>query len=109
MKRKPLILLAFTATLLMAVLLQTRGSDQQTISVLEFATIRWGGRDNTQLVRPNGRTEKLRPILERAPRPDGIDERSYYMSIAMNAVAREGFDVAAMTPDEIVMRRPVPK
>ena len=62
---------------------------------------------STQLIRPNGRAEKLRPILERSPRPDGIDERAYYMSIAMNAVAREGFDVAAMTPDEIVMRRPV--
>lgn len=84
-------------------------SDAATFQVYEFATIRWGGRDNTQLIRPNGRTEKLRPILERAPRPDGIDERTYYMSIAMNAVAREGFDVAAMTQDEIVMRRPVTK
>jgi hypothetical protein len=85
-----------------------RGAEPSTFQLAEFATIRWAGRDNTHLIRPNGRVEKLRPLFERFPRPEGgIDDRAYYMSIAMNTVAKEGYEFAGMTSDEIVMRRPV--
>jgi len=90
-------------------LLKSRAAEPSTFQVVEFATIRWQGRDNTHLIRPNGKVEKLRPLFERVPRPDGIDDRAYYMSIAINAVAKEGYEFAGMTSDEIVMKRPVPR
>lgn len=73
----------------------------------EFVTIRWAGRDNTHLIRSNGKVEMLGPLLNQMARPDRTDDRAFYMTIAMNAVAKEGFDVAAMTQDEIVMRRAI--
>jgi hypothetical protein len=78
-----------------------------TLHRYEFVTIRWAGRENTHLIRSNGKVEILGQILNQTSRPDRTDERTFYMNIAMNAVAREGFDVAAMTQDEIVMRRAI--
>ena len=49
----------------------------------------------------------LGPVLTKAQRPDRVDDRAFYMNIAMNAVAKEGFEFAGMTSDEIVMKRPV--
>jgi len=108
MKRLNPILLVLLALIPAALLLlKSRAAEQTTFQVVEFATIRWQGRDNTHLIRPNGKVEKLKPLFERVPRPDGIDERAYYMTIAINAVAREGYELAGMTPDEIVMKRPL--
>ena len=109
MKRLNLILLAAVLSAAGLYLLKSRAAEQSTFQVVEFATIRWDGRENTRLIRPNGKVEKLKQLFERFPRPDGIDERTYYLSIAMNAIAREGFDFAGMTPDQIVMRRPFPR
>jgi len=71
----------------------------------EYATIRWAGRENTHLIRPNGKVEFLGPILAKVPRPDRTDDRAFFMNLAMNAVAKEGFEFVGMTPDEIVMKR----
>ena len=73
----------------------------------EYGTIRWGGRDNTHFIRPNGKVEMLGSILVKLQRPDRVDERSFYMNLAINAVATEGFEVAAMTSDEVLMKRPI--
>ena len=71
----------------------------------EYATIRWDGRDNTHVVRPNGRTDSMRGLFSDLDRPRGADERVFYMNAAMNALAREGYIFAGLTEDTIVMRR----
>jgi len=88
-------------------LFKSHGAEPTTFQVAEFVTIRWDGRDNTHVIRPSGKVEKLKPLFERVPRPEGIDERTYYLNVAMNAVAKEGYDFAGMTQDQIVMRRPL--
>ena len=35
------------------------------------------------------------------------NERSFYLNAAMNGLVKEGWEVSAMTPDDIVMRRPL--
>jgi hypothetical protein len=109
MKKLSLILLLSLFSLAAFHILKSRAAEPGTFQVSEFATIRWAGRDNTHLIRPNGKVDKLKPLFERFPRPEGggIDDRAYYMSIAMNAVAREGYEFAGMTSDEIVMKRPL--
>ncbi len=88
-------------------LIKLRADEPITFQRVEFATIRWDGRNNTYLIRPNGKVDKFKQVFEMAsPRPDGIDERTYYMTIAMNAVAKEGFDFAGMTQEQFVMKRP---
>ena len=50
---------------------------------------------------------KGQALLTKFQRPDRVDDLAFYMSIAMNAMAKEGYDFAGMTNDEIVMKRPV--
>jgi hypothetical protein len=87
--------------------LQVRAADTGTFQTFEYAMIRWGGRENTHLIRPSGKVEVLGPLLNKVQRPDRTDERSFYMTVAMNAVAKEGYEFAGMTSDEILMKRAV--
>ena len=73
----------------------------------EFVTIRWAGKENTHLIRSNGKVEMLGSVLNRISRPDRTDERAFYMNVAMNAVAVEGYEFAGMNSDEIVMKREI--
>ena len=108
MKKLNLCLLTATLALVAMQLIKLRADEPSTFQTVEFATIRWDGRNNTYLIRPNGKVDKFKQVFEKAPpRPDGIDERTYYMTIAMNAVAKEGFDLAGMTQEQFVMKRPV--
>lgn len=71
----------------------------------EYVTIRWGGRENTHLIRPGGKVEFIGFELRKLPRPERADERSFFMNAAMNGLTKEGFEFAGMTSDEIVMKK----
>jgi hypothetical protein len=78
----------------------SRPSAQERPPAYEYVTVRWAGRENTHLIRPGGKVEFIGFELRKMPRPDRADERSFYLSVAMNGLAREGYEVAAMTSDE---------
>ena len=108
MKRLHLILLAVTIALPVSfwgfkICAQSAAGFQTT----EYGTIRWAGRENTFFVRPSGKVEVLGPLFTKAQRPERVDERTFCMNLAVNAVAREGFEVVAMTSDEILVKRAV--
>jgi hypothetical protein len=108
MKKLNLLLLAAVLCLGVPQLIKLRADEPATFQRVEFAAIRWDGRENTYLIRPNGTVERFKPVFAKAPpRPDGIDERAYYMTIAMNAIAKEGFDFAGMAHDQCVMKRTI--
>ena len=88
-----------------AVVLTLRAADTHPESHYEYATIRWGGRENTHVIRPGGQVEFLGAQLKNFKRIDRADERSLCMNIVMNGLAQEGWEIAAMTADDIVMRR----
>jgi hypothetical protein len=71
----------------------------------EYITIRWAGRDNTHVIRPNGEVEFMGVQLKNFKKPDRADDRSFYMNIVMNGLARQGWELSAMTPDDYVMKR----
>ncbi|HTH47677.1 MAG TPA: hypothetical protein VMB21_09225 [Candidatus Limnocylindria bacterium] len=77
----------------------------ETTGQAEYATLRWAGRENTHLIRPDGTVEFLGPKFVGIKRPEKADERSFFMNLAMNALAREGFELTAMTPDDYVFKR----
>jgi hypothetical protein len=89
--------------------LVTRAIAAETINPgnLEYATIRWDGRDKTQIIRPGGQVEFVRDELRRVPRPDDAHERSLYLNVVMNGLVKEGWEFAGMTSDEIVMKRTI--
>ena len=110
MKTAPLL----TATLLLCLVGYWAGvrtnltaSDVPAQRGFEYITIRWDGRDNTHLIRANGKVEPLGPMLTRVARPDRTDERAFYMNIAMNAAGREGYELVGLADDRAVMRRAI--
>lgn len=110
MKRKVALIALILAALSWAVLQPRQVTAQTTLfQTEEYVTIRWDGPDNTHVIRSNGKSEPLGKMLGRIPKPGRTDERAFYMNLAMNAMAKEGYVFAGMTPDEIVMKRPAAK
>jgi hypothetical protein len=104
---KTLASFAIAVVLLCAVML-SRSSAQghSTAAVWEYTTIRWAGKENTHLIRPGGQVEFIGTELRKLQRPERCDERSFYMNAAVNGLAKEGWELAGMTPDDILMKRP---
>src|SRR5215470_11850733 len=76
---------------------KSSAAEGATFQTQEYVTIRWAGKEHTHLVRASGSVELLSPVLSRTPKPEKTDERAFYMNVAMNAVAREGYEFAGMT------------
>ena len=55
----------------------------------------------------SGNVEFLGSQFNKIKRPDRADDRSFYMNIALNALAKEGYELAAITSDDYVMKRRV--
>src|SRR4051812_43740114 len=107
---KKLLVVTLLSTVCLAILLtaaRVKAAETIEARAFEYATIRWGGRENTHLIRPSGTVEFLGSEFLKVKRPDRADDRSFYMNVAMNALAKEGFEFAGMTNDEIVMKRKV--
>lgn len=69
----------------------------------EYASVRWAG-DRTSIIWPDGSTQKVIAFSGRK-RADGIDERVWYLTGAMNVMGRRGFELVHMNNDEVVMKR----
>jgi hypothetical protein len=59
------------------------------------------------LIRPGGKTEIIGEQLRSIERPDRVDERAFYLNLAMNGLVKEGYEFAGMTDDLVIMKRPV--
>ena len=80
-------------------------ADNESSETFEYATIRWAGRENTHVIRPSGNVEFIGTQLTKVKKPDRADDRSFYMNIALNALAKEGYELVAMTPDDYILKR----
>ena len=38
-------------------------------------------------------------------RPRDVDERAFYLNVAMNGLVKEGYEFAGMTDDIVIMKR----
>jgi hypothetical protein len=92
----------------MSGLLIARSADNPAaVGPYEYTTIRWDGKDNTHLIRPGGSTENIAEELRRVKKPDRVDERAFYLNLAMNGLVKEGYEFAGMTDDMVIMKRAV--
>lgn len=109
MKTKPILLLACAVALCVYLFTPTPAASEPDLSSLEYATIRWGGRENTTLIRPNGEVEMIGALFPdvRKMRDSGVrvDERALCMTIAINAIAKEGYEVVSATENWVVLKR----
>jgi hypothetical protein len=107
MKKLLVILASVVVCFGAAYLFSTKAAEPDSFQTHEYVTIRWSGRENTHLVRASGKVEFLGQLFTKLQRPERVDERAFYMNIAMNALAKEGYEFAGMTHDEIVMKRQI--
>ena len=71
----------------------------------EYIDIRWDGTDRMCIVYGDGRVDFVGKELEKVPRPDDANKRAFYMTLALNKMASQGYEFVGMISDEIVMRR----
>jgi hypothetical protein len=105
MKAKFIALAVLTILGCAVALSMLRAADDKPARGVEYVTIRWGGKENTHIIRPGGQVEFIGHELRKAVRPDRTDERAFYMNLAMNGLTKGGYEFAGMTSDEIVMKR----
>jgi hypothetical protein len=108
--KRTLFAMAIAASLLVGAgvgIQRLSASEPSVAQRYEYATVRWGGRDNTQIIRPGAKVEMVASQLAIVKKPDRADERTFYMNVVVNALAKEGYEFAGMTSDEILMKRPV--
>ena len=79
--------------------------DSMVTEHTEYLTLRWAGRENTHLIRPSGQVEFIGKQLANSKKPERADDRSFYMNIALNALAKDGYELSAMTSDDYVLKR----
>jgi len=86
----------------------TRGVDENRQQRFEYATIRWGGRDHTHVIRPGSHVEFVGDQLTRLSKPDRADDRAFYMNAVLNAMAKEGYEFAGTSGDDFIVKRSAP-
>jgi hypothetical protein len=109
MKKNHLIVLALVAICSVFVVKLLGAESQGSSPRYEYATIRWAGPENTHIIRPGGQVEFIGGELRKVQKPDRADNRSFYMNAAMNGLTKEGYELAGMSNDDIVMKKSVPR
>jgi hypothetical protein len=106
--RKPVLVMAILGALCVGGLSSVAAVAQDMTSRVEYIDIRWDGTDRMCIVFPDGRVEFVGKELEKVSRPDDANKRAFYMTLAMNKMAAQGYEFVGMISDEIVMKRRVP-
>ena len=84
---------------------RVHSADEAALDRFEYVTIRWAGRENLHVIRPSGNVEFIGAQLAKVSKPARSDDRSFYMNIALNALAKEGYELHAITSDDYIMKR----
>lgn len=74
-------------------------------SQYEYAIIHWDGAENTHVVYGDGHFDNLGPQLKPIRAPRGVDERAFYLALAIDALARKGFEFCGNYDHDVVLRR----
>lgn len=110
MKSKITVLVVAACALVLAAVQPGKTQAQAPLfQAEECLTIHWDGRDNFHVIRPNGKVEFLGKVLGTIQRPNRTDERAFYLNLAMNALAKEGYQFAGCAESDIVMKRSIPR
>ena len=108
MKPRFILRAVLTLSVLIVAASNLGAADSKPARVVEYATIRWAGKDNTHIIRPGGQVEFIGPELRKIACPDRADERSFYLNLAMNGLTKDGYEFVGISNDDIIMKRPLP-
>jgi hypothetical protein len=105
MKKLLLSAVAIVALVLIFKTPNTTAAEQAASASTEYVTVRWAGRENMHLIRPGGEVEFIWSKLKSIKRPDRCDERAFYINLAMNSLAKDGYQVVTLFNDDLIMKR----
>ena len=105
MKKLAFILVASAALYFGNLVFHGATAQPMSAAGFEYIDIRWDGTDRMCIVYPDGRVDFVGKELEKVPRPDDANKRAFYMTLAVNKMATQGYEVVGMVSDEILMRR----
>jgi len=88
-----------------AFIFRPRAADATVPSPHEYATLRWAGRENTCIIFGDSQVTFLAQEFQKLRKPDRVDERSFYMNAALNALSKQGYEPVHITSDEVIVRR----
>ncbi len=80
---------------------------QDSSQKYEYITIRWDGVDRMCVIMEEGKVKFVGDDMKSINRPDDTDKRAFYMTIEMNRMAKQGYEVVSLISDEIIMKRAV--
>ena len=118
MKKPTIVILITCGAILALTLLTTRSQEaagqpkvSDSRSVFEYASARFM-EEKTSIVWPDGKVENVL-VLNGSKKfdngsekyPKGADYRMYWLTIAMNIMARQGFEFVHMNERDVVMKR----
>jgi len=106
MHRKYVGLAALAAVALLAVAKGDAVAQSQGAKV-EYIDIRWDGVDRMCVIYPDGKVVFFGQELKDVPRPDDANKRAFYLTVEMNRLAAQGYELAGFISDEIIMKRTV--
>ncbi len=87
------------------ILVKAADATSTQVQKLEYVSIHWDGRDNTHIILPNGVVKCLGPQLTVISKPSRTDERAFYMNIAINSLAKEGYEFVGIRDNDVIMKR----
>lgn len=105
MKKSAIVVAATTALYFGNLVFHGAAAQPMPAAGFEYIDIRWDGTDRMCIVYPDGRVDFIGKELEKVPRPDDANKRAFYMTLAVNKMAAQGYEVVGMVSDEILMRR----
>jgi hypothetical protein len=83
-------------------------SAQTRAPAVEYIDIRWDGVEKLVVVYPDGKVDFMGEELKAIPRPDRVNSRAFYMTIAMGRMAARGYELVGAFSDEIIMKKALP-
>ena len=105
--KKPACRLAASIILLLLCGVLSAAAQGAASQKYEFAIIKWDGPDRIQYILPD-KFEVAR-LGKRFPRPDGAQEEEYYLAMATNELAKQGWEAVAFDSRRILLRRSIIK
>ena len=81
---------------------------QMRAPMVDYIDIRWDGVEKLHVIYADGRVEFLGEELKAIPKPDRVNARAYYMTMAMGRMAARGYEFVGAVSDEIIMKKATP-
>jgi len=111
MKRKVLFAALAMLSISLVLLAQSGQTERVSEAEYEYASIRYDGDFKTQLVLPDGKVQRLHEVIG-VKRPEKVDERMWDFTMAMNYLAKSGYEPLpgiSRTDLDLTFRRKKPR